>query len=283
MKKLKKILVMALSISMLSIFYGCGSSGNAGSSSSGDDKVLKVGMECAYAPFNWTQTDDSNGAVKIAGSEEYAYGYDVMMAKKIADKLGYKLEINKMEWDGLCPGVSSGKIDISIAGQSITAERLESVDFSDVYYKADIVALTKKGTAYENAKNVTDLKGAVCTSQLNTVWYDMLDQIPDANKQPAIDTVPAMIVALNSGKVDIVTTDKPTAMAAAYSNKDLVLLDFKNGTGFNASDEDVNMGIAIKKGNSELKDKINSALAEISEEERAQMMDDAIKYQPLSE
>ena len=84
-------------------------------------------------------------------------------------KIGYKLEINKMEWDGLCPGVSSGKIDVSIAGQSITAERLESVDFSDVYYKADIVALTKKGTAYENAVNVADLKGAVCTSQLNTV------------------------------------------------------------------------------------------------------------------
>ena len=284
MKRLKKMLAITLSISMLSIFSGCGSSsGNAGNSSSNDEKVLKVGMECAYAPFNWTQTDDSNGAVKIAGSEEYAYGYDVMMAKKIADKLGYKLEINKMEWDGLCPGVSSGKIDVSIAGQSITAERLESVDFSDVYYKADIVALTKKGTAYENAKNVADLKGAVCTSQLNTVWYDMLDQIPDASKQPAIDTVPAMIVALNSGKVDVVTTDKPTAMAAAYSNKDLVLLDFKDSTGFNASDEDVNMGIAIKKGNTELKDKINSALAEISEEERAQMMEDAIKYQPLSE
>ena len=95
---------------MLSIFSRCGNSGNAGSSSEGDEKVLKVGMECAYAPFNWTQTDDSNGAVKIAGIQEYAYGYDVMMAKKIAEKLGCKLEINKMEWVGFCPGVSSGKI-----------------------------------------------------------------------------------------------------------------------------------------------------------------------------
>ncbi|MGM9935166.1 transporter substrate-binding domain-containing protein [uncultured Clostridium sp.] len=266
MKRLRKIIAALLTVSMMGIFSGCGSSNNAASSGDGE-KVLRVGMECAYAPFNWTQTDDSNGAVKIAGSNEYAYGYDVMMAKKIADKIGYKLEINKMEWDGLCPGVSSGKIDVSIAGQSITAERLESVDFSDVYYKADIVALTKKGTAYENAVNVADLKGAVCTSQLNTVWYDMLDQIPDADKQPAIDTVPAMIVSLNSGKVNLITTDKPTAMAAAYSNKDLVLLDFKNGKGFDASDEDVNMGIAIKKGNTELKEKINKALLTISLQE----------------
>ncbi|MDU4587421.1 transporter substrate-binding domain-containing protein [Clostridium sp.] len=282
MKRLRKIISVVLSISILSILEGCGKSNSTGSSDNGE-KVLKVGMECAYAPFNWTQTDDSNGAIKIDGNNEYAYGYDVMMAKKIADKLGYKLQINKMEWDGLCPGVSSGKIDVSIAGQSITPERLESVDFSDVYYKADIVALTKKGTAYENAKSVEDLKGATCTSQLNTVWYDMLDQIPEAKKQAAIDTVPAMIVALNSGKIDVVTTDKPTAMAAAYSNKDLVLLDFKDGKGFNASDEDVNMGIAIKKGNTELKEKINAALAEISDEDRAKMMDEAIKCQPLSE
>lgn len=274
---LKKIIAIALCASMVTIIGGCGSK-----LESSDKKVLKVGMECAYAPFNWTQTDDSNGAVKISGSDEYAYGYDIMIAKKIADKIGYKLEVNKMEWDGLCPGVSSGKIDASIAGQSITAERLQSVDFSNVYYKADIVALTKKGTAYENAKNVEDLKGAICTSQLNTVWYDMLNQIPNANIQPAIDTVPAMIVAINSGKVNVVTTDKPTAMAAAYSNKDLVVLDFKDGQGFKASDEDVNMGIAIKKGNKELADKINSALSEISEEEREKMMQEAIKYQPLA-
>lgn len=277
MMSLKKIIAIALCASMVTIIGGCGSK-----SESSGKKVLKVGMECAYAPFNWTQTDDSNGAVKISGSDEYAYGYDIMIAKKIADKIGYKLEVNKMEWDGLCPGVSSGKIDASIAGQSITAERLQSVDFSNVYYKADIVALTKKGTAYENAKNVEDLKGAICTSQLNTVWYDMLNQIPNANIQPAIDTVPAMIVALNSGKVNVVTTDKPTAMAAAYSNKDLVVLDFKDGQGFKASDEDVNMGIAIKKGNKELADKINSALSEISEEEREKMMQEAIKYQPLA-
>jgi len=278
MKRLKRIVAGILCAATVTVMMGCSSK----SEGANGEKVLRVGMECGYAPFNWTQTNDSNGAVKIKGSDEYAYGYDVMMAKKIADKIGYKLEVNKMEWDGLVPGVTSGKIDASIAGQSITTERLQSVDFSDVYYKASIVAITKKGTTYENANSVADLKGAVCTSQLNTVWYDMLKQIPDANIQPAIDTVPALMVALDSGKANIVVTDKPTAMAAAYSNPNLVVLNFAEDKAFKASDEDVNMGIAIKKGNKELTDKINKALSEITEEERDKMMEEAIKDQPLS-
>jgi len=276
MKRLKKIIAGVLCVVTVGVLAGCGSK------NASNEKVLRVGMEAAYAPFNYTQTDNANGAVKIKGSNEYANGYDVMMAKKIADKIGYTVEINKMEWDGLVPGVNSGKIDVSIAGQSITAERLQTVDFSDPYYKANIVALTKKGTAYENAKSIADLKGAICTSQLNTVWYDMLKQIPDANIQPAMDTVPSLIVALSSGKVNVVAVDKPTAMAAVYSNPDLVMLDLQGDKGFKASDEDVNMGIAIKKGNKELTDKINKALSEISEEERNKMMEEAIKVQPLS-
>jgi len=281
MKRLKRIIAGVLCAATVVVMMGCSSKSESGSSTSAE-KILRVGMECGYAPFNWTQTNDSNGAVKINGSDEYAYGYDVMMAKKIADKIGYKLEVNKMEWDGLVPGVSSGKIDASIAGQSITKERLQSVDFSDVYYKASIVAITKKGTAYENAKSVEDLKGAICTSQLNTVWYDMLKQIPDANIKPAIDAVPALMVALDSGKANVIVTDKPTAMAAAYSNPNLVVLDFEGDKAFKASDEDVNMGIAIKKGNKELTDKINKALSEITEKERNEMMEEAIKDQPLS-
>jgi putative lysine transport system substrate-binding protein len=274
MKRLKRIVIGAVCLATVAVMMGCGSKS--------DEKVLRVGMECAYAPFNWTQTNDANGAVKIKGSDEYAYGYDVMMAKKIAEKIGYKVEINKMEWDGLVPGVSSGKIDVSIAGQSITAERLQTVDFSDVYYKASIVAITKKGTAYENAKSVQDLKGAICTSQLNTVWYDMLKQIPEADIKPAIDTVPALMVALDSGKANVIVTDKPTAMAAAYSNPNFVVLNFDGDKAFKASDEDVNMGIAIKKGNKELTEKINKALSEITEKDRNEMMEEAIKDQPLS-
>lgn len=276
MKRLKNIIAVALCVATIGMLGGCGSK------SGGDDKVLRVGTEGASAPFNWTQTDNSNNAVQIKGSNEYANGYDLMIAQKIADKIGYKLEVHKMEFDGLIPGVSTGKVDAAIAQMSITKERMQSVDFSDPYYKANIVALTKKGTSYDNAKSVADLKGAICTSQLSTVWYDMLKQIPDAKIQPAMDTVPSLIVALTSGKVNVVTMDKPTAMAAVYSNPDLVMISPEGNNGFKASDEDVNIGIAIKKGNKELTDKINKAISEISEDERNKMMEQAIKNQPLS-
>ena len=72
-----------------------------------EGKTLKVAMECGYAPYNWTQPTDENGAVQIADSTEYAYGYDVMMAKHICDELGYNLEIVKMDWDSLVPAVVS--------------------------------------------------------------------------------------------------------------------------------------------------------------------------------
>lgn len=276
MKKLKNIIAVALCLATITVLGACGSK------SGSDEKVLRVGTEGASAPFNWTQTDNSNNAVQINGTNEYANGYDLMIAQKIADKIGYKLEVHKMDFDGLIPGVSSGKIDVAIAQMSITKERMQSVDFSDPYYKANIVALTKKGTPYENAKSVSDLKGAICTSQLSTVWYDMLKQIPDAQIQPAMDTVPSLIVALSSGKVNVVTMDKPTAMAAVHSNPDLVMIDPDGDNGFKASDEDVNIGIAIKKGNKELTDKINKAISEISEEDRNKMMEEAIKDQPLS-
>ena len=126
---------------------------------SGEKKVLKVAMECAYAPYNWTQPDDSNGAVPINDSNEYAYGYDVMMAKKICDELGYDLQIVRLDWDSLIPAVSTGQVDCVIAGQSITTERLQAVDFTEPYYYATIVTLVKNGSKYADAKSVADLAG----------------------------------------------------------------------------------------------------------------------------
>ncbi|WP_196593663.1 transporter substrate-binding domain-containing protein [Pectinatus sottacetonis] len=282
MKLTKKIMALAtagiLAVGAALTIAGCGSN----SSSSSNQKVLRVGLECAYAPYNWAQSDNSNGAVKIAGSDQYAMGYDILMAKKIAKGMGYKLEIHKIEWDGLIPAVSTGKIDAVIAGMSITKKREETVDFTKPYYTASIVALVKKDGKYANAKSVADLKGAVVTSQLNTVWYKMIDQIPEADKQPAIDNVPGMIVALTSGKVNVLIVDKPTAMGAIYANPDLKMLNFKGDGAFKASQEDVALGIAIKKGNTDLVNKINEQLAKITEKDREDMMKEAIKDQPLS-
>ena len=158
----------------------------ASADTTGEKKVLKVAMECGYAPYNWTQPDDSNGAVPINDSSDYAYGYDVMMAKKIADELGYDLEIVKLDWDSLVPAVQSGTVDCVIAGQSITSDRLEMVDFSTPYYYASVVSLVKADGPLADAKGISDFEGATCTSQLGTIWYDVcLPQLKDANIQPA--------------------------------------------------------------------------------------------------
>ena len=251
----------------------------------GDPTTLTVAMECAYAPYNWTQSDDSNGAVEIRGSSDYAYGYDVMMAKKIGEALGQKVQIVKLDWDSLIPAVMSGDVDCVIAGQSITAERAAQVDFSDPYYYASIITLTKKDSAYANAASVADLAGATATSQLGTIWYDTcLPQIENANILPAQETAPAMLVALNSGACDIVVTDRPTGQAALVAYPDFTLLDFGGGDGdFQVSDEDINIGISMKKGNTALKDAINEVLATMTTDDYNTLMDEAISVQPLSE
>ena len=251
----------------------------------GDPTTLTVAMECAYAPYNWTQSDDSNGAVEIRGSSDYAYGYDVMMAKKIGEALGQKVQIVKLDWDSLIPAVMSGDVDCVIAGQSITAERAAQVDFSDPYYYASIITLTKKDSAYANAASVADLAGATATSQLGTIWYDTcLPQIENANILPAQETAPAMLVALNSGACDIVVTDRPTGQAALVAYPDFTLLDFGGGDGdFQVSDEDINIGISMKKGNTALKEAINEVLATMTTDDYNTLMDEAISVQPLSD
>ena len=196
-----------------------------------------------------------------------------------------ELEIVKLDWDSLVPAVQSGTVDCVIAGQSITAERQEMVDFTEPYYYATIVTLTKNDSPYASATSVADLAGATCTSQQNTIWYNIcLPQIPDAEILPAQESAPAMLVALDSGRCDIVVTDQPTGLAATVAYPDFELLDFTGTEGeFEVSDEEINIGISLQKGNTELCDKINSVLSTMTAEDFEEMMNEAIAVQPLSE
>ncbi|MEA4890878.1 MAG: transporter substrate-binding domain-containing protein [Clostridiaceae bacterium] len=244
---------------------------------------LKVGLECNYTPFNWTQTDDSNGAVPISGSTgEYAGGYDIEIAKKIAAGLGKELVIVKTEWTGLIPAVTSGKIDLVIAGMSPTAERRESVDFSDYYYLSDLVVVVRKDSAYAAATKPGDFSGAKLTAQQNTFHYTVLDQITGLNKQAAMKDFPSMIVAVNTKKIDGYISEKPGAISAVAANPDLTYVSFAEGQGFTYTNDDVSIAVAAKKGSTELIGKINTILSGISQDERNQWMDEAVKNQPIS-
>lgn len=275
--KRKLSLLIAASLSAVMLLTSCGTS--TGTKGSSDKGTFKVGMECGYAPFNWTQSDSSNGAVKIDGTADYAGGYDVEIAKKIADGLGKKLVIVKTEWDGLVPALTSGKIDGIIAGMSPTAERKQTIDFTDNYYKSDLVMVVKKGGKFDNATSIQDFKGAKITAQLNTFHYTVIDQISGVSKQPAMDNFPAMRVALESGTIDGYVSERPEGVSAQTANSKFKMVEFK--TGFKTSEEDTSIAVGVRKGYDQTS-KINDILKGISADQQKTIMDTAIKNQPAA-
>ena len=194
-------------------------------------ETLRVGMECNYAPYNWTQAEASDEALPLAGGG-YADGYDVRIARRIAEELGYDIEIVKTEWDGLVPSLLSGNIDVIIAGMSPTAERMATIDFTDPYYESELVIVVRKDGDYAGATSLADFAGARITGQLNTFHYTVIDQIPDVQKQTAMDTFPTMIVALNAGSIDGYISERPGAESAVATNPDLTYVEFADGQGF---------------------------------------------------
>lgn len=254
-----------------------------------EDGVLTVGMECAYAPYNWSQPDDANGAVPIKDSNEYANGYDIMIAKKICEANGWELEVVRSDWDSLVPGVQTGKLDAAIAGQSMTADRSEEVDFAGPYFYATIVCVTKADSAFANAQSIADLAGGSCTAQIATIWYDQcLPQIEGAQVKTASETAPAMLMALETDNVDFICTDMPTAMGAVAAYPDMKILDFSGTDGdfqFTEQEraENVNIGISVMKGNTALKEAMDAVLSQMTADDFNDLMDQAIAIQPIGE
>ncbi|KAF1305719.1 ABC transporter permease subunit [Candidatus Enterococcus willemsii] len=242
--------------------------------------TFRVGMEAAYAPFNWTQTTDANGAVPKSGEKNtYVGGYDVEMAKRIADGLGKELEVVAIQWDGLVPALQSGKIDAIIAGMSPTEERRKEIDFTDSYYESHLVIVTQKDGPYANAKTLADFEGAKITAQLNTFHYSVIDQIPGVEKQQAQQNFSAMRVALSSGVIDGYVSERPEGVTASNVNKNLTMVEFSEADGFQTNPEDVQVAVGLRK-NDPAFNKINEILAGIPQEERNKIMDTAVENQP---
>ncbi len=295
MKKTTRILTLILCLALVvTAFAACGDKKTDGETTPDKTNVtnqdetqtngtFKVGLECGYAPFNWTQTTDANGAVPIQGTKEYAGGYDIEIAKKIAEGLGKELVVVKTEWDGLTPALLSNTIDAIIAGMSPTAERKETINFSDNYYKSDLVVIVKKDSPYVNATSIQDFSGAKITAQLNTFHYTVIDQINGVNKQPAATDFPAMRVALQADTIDGYVSERPEAISACAANPDFTFVEFEGENGFVTSDDDTAIAVGLRKEDTELAAQINEILAGISEDERIEIMNEAIVNQPAAE
>ncbi len=283
----RKWLLVMISIMTAIVLAACGTSDKkeGGSSDAGTDKEegggeFRIGMEAGYPPFNWTQQDDANGAVKIADNAEYAGGYDVQMAKKIAEGLGKELVIVKMEWDGLVPALQSNKIDAIIAGMSPTEERKKTIDFTENYYTSDFVMVIKKGSKYEGATSIQDFSGAKITSQLNTSNYTVIDQIKGVEKQTAMESFPAMRVALEAGKIDGYVAERPEGISASAANDKFTYVAFEEGFDTDLSNTSIAVGLRKDDANRE---KINEILKGISEDDRQAIMEEAISQQPAAQ
>lgn len=274
-------LSLVIMLVLVLTFTACSGGGKSSGEDAGTKEPLRVGMECDYAPFNWTQSNDENGGYAI-GNGEFAGGYDVEIAKRIADSMDRELVIVKTIWDGLPPAATSGKIDLIIAGMSPTEDRKKTLDFSDAYYVSEYVMVVKKDGEFANATSLEDFDNTKISAQLGTFNYDLVDQVPNVQKQQALETFSALIVALDSGKIDGYIAEVPAAKSAISANPSLTYVEFAEGSGFEYEMSDASVAVGINKGNEELVEAVNKALSEISEEMRESLMLDALENQPLS-
>ena len=280
MKKTSKIIVLILILSVLTASLVLLSACNTHSNGSSQDKLV-VGLECAYIPFNFTQQTDKNGAVKISNADGYANGYDVLIAKRIADALGKELVIVKTEWDSLVPGVSAGTLDLVIAGMSPTAERRESIDFSEAYYESNLVIVVRQDGNYVNAQNLDDFNGAKIVAQQGTFHDKVLQEQAVYHGITAgtpMATFPEMTIALNAKTIDGYVAEEPGAIADCAANENLTYVHLlNNDTGFDASAEDTQIAIGMRYG-FEHKDAINNILLNLSSEDRLAIMQEAVEF-----
>ena len=250
-----------------------------------EENQLVVGMECAYAPFNWTQVEASDTAFLINNEEGTGYcdGYDVQIAKAIADELGQDLLVKKIAWEGLIDSLNNGEIDMIVAGMTDTAERRESVSFSTPYYQSDLVLIVRNDSTYASATSLQDFNGATVVAQKGTFHDTVVDQIPSVNHMTPLGSFALLTNSVVNGEADAMVSEYPVALSIVGTNPDLKIITFVAGSGFETSFEDTTVSVAVRKDDTELLNTINTVLSNLDEETRSEWMKDAIERQPEGE
>ncbi|MDD3067988.1 MAG: transporter substrate-binding domain-containing protein [Acholeplasmataceae bacterium] len=242
---------------------------------------IVVGLEAAYAPFNWATPEENEFTVAIDGQAGfYADGYDVVMAQEIADALGLTLVIKAYSWDGLIPALNAGEIDLIIAGMSPTAERALTVNFSEEYYRSEQVMVVRNDGDYANATSLIDFNGARVVAQAGTLQDDLINQITGVVHQETLNSYSDLVNALAYGTSDAFVAELPVATGIVQTNNQFTIIEFADGLGFEVSDEDIIVSVALRLEDLDLLDAVNEALSNISNLSRQQIMQDALSRQP---
>ncbi len=272
---MKKLLALLLVLSF--VLVGCSNKPSGGD----DDNTFVVGMEVDSAPFNFQLAEPTDTSVAIEGG--YADGYDVMMSKAIADKLGKTLVIKKISWDGLIPALVNGDIDAIIGDMTATEEREKSVDFTTPYYdpKGEVIVVLK-GSGLENFDDIQQFAGYRLVGQLNTINDEAIDQVEGVIHAVPKSTYPQMVLALTQDEVDGIVCQTAEAKSMMMSNSDLVMVTFSAEKGF---DLDTTVSIALQEGTrgTQFFTDVQNALDSISDETREAWMVDALTKAPVEE
>ncbi len=265
--------------------FGCIFASSCGGNA--NDDVIRVGMECNYAPFNWTCGSESEYTLPVYNEAgKYADGYDVQFVKRLAKETGKTVQIYKLEWDSLILQLNSNQIDAVIAGMTDTEERRQQISFSEEYYRSELVLIVSKtiSDTYEGKELGNDdlsalLAGKMIESQRGTVTDDVIETFKTnygATHATAVDTFSKAALDVHTGGVFAMTAELPVAQSIVKNYSDLGIIHMnQNILGVDLSDLGVSIG--IRKDDTSLKETINSVLANYSTEERNNDMSAAVE------
>lgn len=268
----KSLLFLALLVTSF-VLAACGANDDA--------ETFVVGLECDYAPFNWTTTDPSGEP--IDGINAYCDGYDVEIARRIAEGLGRELVIRKVDWDGIIPALNAGIIDAIIAGMSPTEARMEVVAFSNEYFRSDQVLIVQADSSFVGAASLLDLGTISVIAQRGTLQDDLISQIPGATRREPLDNYAALVSQVSSGITDALIAESAVASAIINNNPNLTSISFAQGEGFTLQESDVTVSVAVRLDEAgDLIPQINTILDGIDQTEREELMTQALDNQPTS-
>ena len=272
MKQKKKLLgIMAV---MMIVLTGCQKQEVREVSSVTGKEILRIGMECDYAPYSTLTNRQTDTSVSI-GDAGFCDGYDVMIARKVADALHMEIQITSLSWDALLPAIKENEIDAIIGGISATDERKKELDFTTPYYESEMVVIVRKEDEASKFTDIQQFKGKTIVGQANTTYDSGIEQMNGVIHANAKTNYSQMVTALLAKEADAILAELPVAQSVIKANSDLMYIQFEEGKGF---DIDTSISIAMKKGSQkdELFQKVQSALDGISEKERQDMMANAL-------
>ena len=275
---MKKVIFGVLLGVLSIVLFGC----NSGEAIEGYEEVegretITIGMECDYAPFNWSQPKKTKWSLPISNNSQFADGYDIQIAKYLSRELNVNVRIKAISWAGLTTALESGEIDAIIAGMSPTEDRKVSIDFTEGYYRTTHVVVMKKDSKFVNAKLLTDFSGARGVGQIETLYDTLLTQFPGITHQPAVASVGIITTALNTGTADIAILEKPVAQSIIKMNDKLTFIELEQE--FEVDESDVLVAIGIRKNAGDLKARLNAALNKLTQEMRDEWMLAAVERQ----